>query len=120
MTDLPKNPDHIYDLENKQDFTCNLCECPTNVHICGWKCPIFEGNTICSECCLLDALRENIDTKFSEKLGRKITKEEINEFCKNCGKNHATQDEQMADNMENQTTIGENTTKPEVTDEPQK
>jgi hypothetical protein len=111
MMNLPKEPYQIYNLENKQDFTCNLCECPTNVHICGWACPIFEGNAICSECCLLDALRSDIDKKFSAKLGRDITKEEINEACKNCGKNNATQNEQMADNLENQTNIEVDTTK---------
>lgn len=85
----------------KNDEMCMLCECgDPGMHVCYWKCPIFEGNTICAECCLLDALRPGIEKKFSEKLGRDITREEITKACGDCGRNHATEDVALAEQLE--------------------
>lgn len=78
-----------------------LCECQEpGVHVSFWKCPIFENNTICAECCLVDAIRPGIDKKFSEKLGRTITREEITKACQGCGMNHATEDQAVAEQLE--------------------
>lgn len=96
-----KDEDVSYDLKNDDTHVCCLCECnPPNIHLITWKCPIFKGERICSECCLVDALRDDIDQRFSEKLGRKIAKDEINEECKKCGRNCAAQSQEALQNME--------------------
>jgi hypothetical protein len=90
------------ELARNNGKTCCLCECPKDMHVVFWGCPIFEkelggkGPLICCECCQIDALGGDIDKKFSEKLGRTITKEEINKACGDCGKNHAVQNEYLA------------------------
>lgn len=85
----------------KNEHVCMLCECQApGMHISYWKCPIFEDNPICAECCLLDALRPGIEKKFSEKLGRPITREEITKACQGCGMNHATEDLAVAEQLE--------------------
>jgi hypothetical protein len=94
--------DQYYNLDkNAEPHTCCLCECDPKVHLCYFKCPIFEQNDICADCCLLDALRPGIEKKFSEKLGREITREEIDKMCKECGRNHATEDGPLAIELEN-------------------
>lgn len=92
----------FYDLDpHKNEHICMLCECEApGTHISFFKCPIFENNPICAECCLLDALRPGIEKKFSEKLGREITREEITKTCQDCGMNHATTDQAMAEQLE--------------------
>ena len=95
-------PDEHYSLDKTAPgFTCCYCECVEAAHICGWKCPIFKDNLICSQCCLVDALRTEAPKVFSEKLGREITREEINEFCRNCGRNNAVEDDALADKIQN-------------------
>lgn len=103
MSDEKK--DQFFDLDRSvQQHICCLCECNDIIaHACYWKCPIFEGNTICAECCLVDALRPGVEAKFSEKLGRPITREEINKMCGDCGRNHATEDNDLADRIQNNT-----------------
>ena len=99
MTD--GNRDDIFDAgKYSKGHICCLCECDPSVHVCFFKCPIFDKELICSECCLMDALRSGIDEKFSEKLGRKITREEINALCRDCGRNHAIEDSALADELD--------------------
>lgn len=91
----------IYDgSKNSPHHICSMCECPPNYHIVQWPCPIFENELICGDCCQVGCLRESVAEEFSKKLGRKITVEEINERCGNCGRNYAMQDEQLADDIE--------------------
>lgn len=90
----------IYDWKGDKKPTCCLCECQQGVHILFWKCPLFMGEDICGECCQVDALRPNVAEKFSEKLGRPISLEEINEQCRQCGKNYAKQNEDLANKTE--------------------
>jgi hypothetical protein len=94
--------DQFYDIDkNSIGHTCCLCECPNpHTHVSYWKCPIFENNPICAECCLIDALKPGIEKKFSEKLGREITREEIIKTCQGCGMNHAVEDKDIADQLE--------------------
>jgi hypothetical protein len=49
---------------------------------------------------MIDVLRPGIEEKFSQRLGRKITREEINSFCKDCGRNHAVEDSALADELD--------------------
>ena len=94
--------DQFYAIDkNAPPHTCCLCECDPKVHLVYFKCPIFEQNDICADCCLLDALRPGAEKKFSEKLGREITREEMNKMCKECGRNHAVEDGQLAIELEN-------------------
>lgn len=87
----------VYHLDKSAPgHVCNLCECPEGFHVAFWKCPLFENDLICSDCCQVECMKEDIDEKFSEKLGRKITKDEINDACFECGKNNAFQDEDLA------------------------
>lgn len=79
---------------------CCYCECDPAAHVCGWKCPIFNNELICSQCCLVDVLRKDATKIFSEKLGRDITREEINAICGGCGRNHAVEDDQLADTLQ--------------------
>lgn len=96
-----KLQDVIYDgHKDSPNHTCCLCECPKNYHIVYWKCPLFDNELICGECCQIGCLRKDIDKRFSEKLGRKITIDEINETCGKCQKNYGFQDEQLADDLE--------------------
>ena len=95
--------DQSYDIDPKQPprNICMLCQCQDPaMHICYWKCPIFDNLPICAECCLIDALRPGIEKKFSEQLGREITREEITKACEGCGRNHATEDQAIADQLE--------------------
>lgn len=95
-----QRPDEFYVEKGAASFTCCYCECVEAAHACGWKCPIFNDNPICSQCCLVDALRKDAPKIFSEKLGREITREEINAICNKCGRNHATEDDALADNIQ--------------------
>lgn len=93
--------DDIFDADkHSKGHRCCLCECDPRVHVCFFNCPIFEKELICAECCLTDVLRSNIEEKFSEKLGRNITREEINSFCNDCGRNHAIEDSVLADELD--------------------
>lgn len=91
-----------YSFKKEDEFTCVSCECIPEMHISGWKCPIFDNETICSECCLVETLQSDVDVKFSTKLGKTITKEEINKICKDCGRNNATQDVKLSPALLNQ------------------
>lgn len=60
----------------------------------------MKEKKICQECCYLDLLKDGVEKKFSEKLGRPISIEEINSECKACGKNYAKQNQRLADDIE--------------------
>ena len=94
--------DQFYDNDpRKVGHICMLCECDDpSAHISFWKCPLFENNPICAECCLLDAIRPGIEKKFSEKLGRPITANEIRKTCGDCGMNHACESQAIAEQLE--------------------
>jgi len=93
--------DDMFDAsKHSKGHVCCLCECDPSVHVCFFKCPIFEKELICSECCLIEVLRSGVEKKFSEKLGHTITREEINTFCKDCGRNHAVEDSALADELD--------------------
>ncbi len=81
--------------------TCCLCECDSKAHVIYWECPLFLNYKICQRCCQIDTLRHDVANMFSKRLGRRMTLAEINEACKDCGKNYATQNEQLADDLEN-------------------
>jgi len=83
---------------------CMVCECPIDVpvHCLFWKCPLFENELICYECCVIGCLKKDVTDLFSQKLGRKITLDEINEKCKECGRNYAFQDEFLAIELESE------------------
>jgi len=92
----------VYDgSKNSPHHVCSMCECPPNYHVVHWPCPIFDKELICGDCCQVGCLRKGVDEEFSKKLGRKMTLEEINEHCGNCGRNYAMQDDQLADDIEN-------------------
>lgn len=98
-----------------QEHRCNLCECDPRAHIVYWSCPLFKGDEICQNCCQVDALRPEIADQFSKALGKKMSLDEINEACRNCGKNYGVQNEQLADDIESQFKTNE-----AVSDEEQK
>lgn len=86
-----------YDLET----ICSLCECSEKVHAIFWSCPILSGEKICIDCCQTGCLKKDIAEKFSKALGKEITLDQVNNFCRDCGKNYATQNEQLAKKLEN-------------------
>ena len=91
----------FYDIEvNSKKCMCVLCECgDPKAHVCYWNCPIFNNEKICATCCTIDTLRSGAEKNFSKALGRDITREEINEFCRNCGRNHACESDEIADKL---------------------
>jgi hypothetical protein len=93
---------NFYCIEKGESFTCVGCDCHPDIHLVGWSCPIFSNEAICFECCQIDTLNDDIDKKFSEKLGYTITKEEINKICTQCGKNNAKQDISLSPEVINQ------------------
>ena len=98
------NSDDVFyniDRNEKDKHMCCLCECLPEIHAMYWNCPIFNGEKICVQCCHIEAMKNDIDEKFSKALGRPITKKEINEHCKKCKRNHAIQDEGLAIDLEN-------------------
>jgi hypothetical protein len=96
-----ERPDEQYNIQKgAPGFTCCACECDTSEHVCGWKCPIFNKELICSQCCLVDVLRKDTPKIFSARLGREITREEINKMCGDCGRNHAVEDDTLADQIQ--------------------
>lgn len=96
-------PDTVYSLKKGDEFVCCACDCPPAIHLSGWKCPIFNKEIVCSDCCLIEALKTDVAKVFSEKLGRQITLEEINQTCLDCGRNNAMQDDAKARDIESGT-----------------
>lgn len=91
----------FYDLEkNSKKCMCVLCECDDpKAHVSYWECPIFKNEKICAPCCTIETLRSGVEEKYSKSLGRKITREEINKFCGDCGRNHACENNELADRL---------------------
>jgi hypothetical protein len=77
-----------------------MCECPPEAHFVGWACPLFQQEWICGSCCQIECLRTGVEKRFSEKLGRELTREELDASCKSCGKNYAKINDDLADRME--------------------
>ena len=71
---------------DKNDDVCCLCECMAGVHLLFWSCPIFDDELICSDCCHINSLKLDSNKKFSDKLGKEISKEELEKYCKDCGR----------------------------------
>jgi positive regulator of sigma E activity len=58
-------------------------------------------------------MKEDVDVHMSTKLGRPVTKEFINETCKNCGMNNACQNQALAERLEKELSGDNNATQPE-------
>ncbi len=94
------DPRIINDTFEKEPHICSKCECQSGNHLVFYKCPLFSGFPICIDCCLINMMKDDVDVQVSAKLGRSITKEEINSTCKNCGLNNACQNQKLVENLE--------------------
>jgi len=74
----------INDTFEKEQHICAMCECLAGNHLIFHYCLLFENNPVCQDC-VVDLLAEDAPTKVSTKLGRVITKEEIDAVCRQCG-----------------------------------
>jgi len=82
---------------------CTMCECQPGTHVIFNSCPIMDGFPICAtDCCMIECLKPTIAEKFSKVIGKEITLENVNEACKNCGKNYAKQNPELAKQLENE------------------
>lgn len=90
----------INDTFEKDPHICSMCECQTGNHLIYFSCPLFSGNPICTDCCRIDMMKDDVDIKVSAKLGNPITKETINSICKSCGMNNACQNSELAKKIE--------------------
>jgi hypothetical protein len=96
MTNEPNK--EVYDLES----VCTLCVCSPANHILFWPCPILSNEKICTDCCQVSCLKDDIAIKFSQALGKEITLEEVNKACQSCGKNYGKQNPELAKRLENE------------------
>jgi hypothetical protein len=94
------DPRIINDTFEKEQHLCSKCECQSGNHLVFFKCPLFELNPICRDCCLIDMMKDDVDVQISTKLGKPVTKEFINQTCKNCGMNNASQNQKLAEELE--------------------
>jgi hypothetical protein len=101
------DPRIINDAFEKTPHLCSVCECGYGNHLIYYRCPLMEGNPICQDCCHLDMMKDDVDVKISAKLGRTVTKEFINETCKNCGLNNACQNQDLVKKIQDGN-LGEN------------
>lgn len=83
-----------------QKYICPLCECDQNAHLVFWKCPLFENELICQQCCHIEMLTDDIDKKVSARMGKEMTKDQINETCNKCGLNCGKQNPELATKLE--------------------
>jgi hypothetical protein len=90
----------INDTFEKDPHICSFCECASGNHLVFFKCPLFSGNPICQDCCMIDMMKDNVDAKVAAKLGNPITKETINSICRSCGMNNACQNAELAKKLE--------------------
>jgi hypothetical protein len=90
----------INDTFGQEQHICSMCECPKGNHLIFHICPLFDGTTICQEDCQISMMKDDIDLQVSAKLGRPVTKEFINQMCKNCGLNNACQNKDLANKLE--------------------
>lgn len=108
----------INDTFEKDPHICSMCECPQNNHLVFYECPLFSGNPICRDCCLIDLMKDDVDIKVSAKLGNPIDKQTINSICFSCGMNNACQNNDLAKKIETETLGG--TSDSEQPDKPTK
>jgi hypothetical protein len=90
----------INDTFEKEQHICSFCDCPKGNHLIYHRCPLFESNPICREDCQISMMRDDVDVQVSAKLGRPVTKEFINQTCKECGMNNACQNQPRAEQIE--------------------
>jgi len=86
--------------KDSQGHVCVNCECDSNFHRIFWKCPLYDKELICTECCQENMLELDAPIKVSAKLGRTITAEELNKICSDCGRNYACQNKELAQQIE--------------------
>ena len=98
------DPRIINDTFEQEPHICSICECPPSNHLIFHICPLMENTFICQEDCHISMMKDDIEAQISAKLGRPITKEFINQTCKNCGLNNACQNQKLADSLEKGTT----------------
>src|SRR5216684_2021004 len=94
------NPKIINDTFEKDPHICSFCNCLKGNHLVFHRCPLFENNPICQEDCKISMMKDDVDIQVSAKLGRPITKEFINQTCRNCGLNNAYQNNELALKLE--------------------
>lgn len=79
----------MHDEKDKMHFTkegyyvCSLCECSVNVHVYFYTCSLLDKEKICVDCCHTDIPTDEVIPKLKD-LGKEITREEIDEICKEC------------------------------------
>jgi hypothetical protein len=101
------DPRIINDVFEKTLHICSMCECPQNNHLIFHNCPLFENNPICQEDCQISMMKDDIDIQVSTKLGKPVTKEYINQTCRNCGLNNACQNQDLVNKIERGTIGGQ-------------
>lgn len=90
----------INDTFEKDPHICSFCDCPPGNHLIWFSCPLFSGYPICTDCCRVDMMKDDVDVKVSAKLGNPIDKATINSICKSCGMNNACQNNDLAKKIE--------------------
>lgn len=94
------DPKIINDTFEQEQHICSMCECKSGNHLVFFSCPLFSMNPICTDCCRIDMMKDDVDIKVSAKLGNPITKETINSICHSCGMNNACQNSELAKKIE--------------------
>jgi hypothetical protein len=107
------DPKIINDTFEKEPHICSNCECPIGNHLIFFSCPLFSGNPICRDCCMIDMMKDDVDVKVSAKLGNPIDKKIINSICFSCGMNNACQNADLAKKLESNTLGDINGSQPE-------
>ena len=73
---------------NEENIVCVYCECDFRVHCFYLKCPLFENESICVDCCFsMD--KEDVVSKLEEVTSVKRSREQIDQICKDCNKRGA-------------------------------
>lgn len=96
----------INDTFEKDPHICSMCECESGNHLIFFSCPLFSGNPICTDCCRIDMMKDDVDIKVSAKLGNPIDKATINSICRSCGMNNACQNNELVKKIETETLGG--------------
>src|SRR5579859_6554807 len=94
------DPKIINDTFEKDPHICSMCECQAGNHLVFFSCPLFSGNPICRDCCMVDMMKDDVDIKVSAKLGNPIDKQTINSICRSCGMNNACQNPELVRKIE--------------------
>ena len=77
-----------------------MCECLSGNHLIFHVCPLFDATTICEEDCRITMLKDGIEKEVSAKLGHPVTREYIDDMCRNCGLNSACRNSKLAEEIE--------------------